>query len=75
MRDRNPCLLKAKRACTTMFLEKYGFNLYKGFLMEKNDPNLPDFERVFYQIGSFYYLIPVGSQECRSILFIFYFHI
>jgi hypothetical protein len=24
--------------------EKCDFNLYKAFFMEKNDPNLPDFE-------------------------------
>jgi hypothetical protein len=24
--------------------EKCNFNLYKAFFMEKNDPNLPDFE-------------------------------
>jgi hypothetical protein len=33
----------------------YDFNLYKGFRMEQNDPNLPDLERVFFfQIASFH---------------------
>jgi hypothetical protein len=40
--------IKLKRAHTTMFLQTYDFNLYKGFLMQKNDPNLSDFERVYF---------------------------
>jgi len=36
--------------------EKYDFALYKGFFMEKNDPNLPDFEDLFI------YLFPKFSR-------------
>jgi hypothetical protein len=32
-----------------VFLEKYGFNLYKGFLIEKIDLNLPDIEGFGFQ--------------------------
>jgi len=42
-------LSKVKRAPTTLFLSEYDFNLYKGFLMEKNVPNLPDFEGIFFK--------------------------
>ncbi len=34
--------------------EKYGFNLYKGFVMEKNDPTLLDFENKISKLPDFY---------------------
>jgi hypothetical protein len=33
--------------------EKYDFDLYKGFFMKKNGPNLPDFEGIKIQISRF----------------------
>ncbi len=29
-------------------MDKYDLNLYKGFFMEKNDPNSQNFERFFF---------------------------
>ncbi len=29
-------------------MENYDLNLYKGFFMEKNDPNSQNFERFFF---------------------------
>ncbi len=33
--------------------EKYDFDLYKGFFMKKDGPNLPDFEGIKIQISRF----------------------
>jgi hypothetical protein len=34
-------------------LEKYDFDLYKGFSMKNNGPNLSDFEKKVLQIARF----------------------
>jgi len=47
IREMGPHLRNVKRATTTVLLSEYDFNLYKGFLVEKNALNLPDFEGIF----------------------------
>jgi hypothetical protein len=47
-------LWKVKRAPTTVVFSEYDFNLYKGFLMEKNAPSLWGFEGIFFKSPDFY---------------------
>jgi hypothetical protein len=55
-------------------LEKYDFNLYKGFFMEKEDPNLPDpktQKNLNCQIFHFSLEVTIGSSQGRRRIMVF----